>query len=89
MTGCQEYLRFYTSSGFAFVAIVDAILTNGFTCQQEPWIVMLCVLYQTYCYNSNIKAYISTFCVFLPLWHLDSPQDSANSAAAIAAPAQS
>lgn len=37
MIGYQkEYLKLYTSSGFAFVAILDAILTNGFTCQQEP-----------------------------------------------------
>lgn len=37
MIGYQkEYLKLYTSSGFAFVAILDTILTNGFTCQQEP-----------------------------------------------------
>lgn len=37
MIGYQkEYLKLYTNSGFAFVAIFDTILTNGFTCQQEP-----------------------------------------------------
>lgn len=36
MIGYQkEYLKLYTNSGFAFVAIFW-YFDNGFTCQQEP-----------------------------------------------------